>query len=88
MLVDSTTTHSQPLPGQECSKLYFVELMKSIGNLQAEKNPVFNDVVVVCGQGQSKKQYRVPAIVVAAISPVFKVTINNSTTINILLKAC
>ena len=73
MATDTLARHSEPRSDLERENLYFVDFMKNIGNLHSEKNPIFNDVVVVCGQGERKKHYRVPAIVLAAISPVFKV---------------
>ena len=71
MLVDTSTIRSQH--GQEGSDLYFADFMKSVENLHAEQNPTFNDVVIVCGHGESRRQFRIPSIVLAAISPVFKV---------------
>ena len=73
MLVDTSIIRSQHQHGQEGSDLYFVDFMKSVEYLHAEQNPIFNDVVVVCGQGVSRKEYKIPSIVLAAISPVFKV---------------
>jgi hypothetical protein len=75
MLVDTSTIRSQPQHGQEGSDLYFADFMKSVESLHAEQNPTFNDVVIVSGQGESKRQFRIPSIVLAAISPVFKVII-------------
>ena len=62
-----------PQIGQDGSHLYFTDFMNSVGKLQAEQNPIFNDVVVFCGQGNNASQYRMPGIVLAAICPVFKV---------------
>ena len=73
MLVDSSTLRSQSQP--DGSDLYFVDFMKSVENLHAEQNPAFNDAVIVCGQGDSRRQFRIPSVVLAVISPVFKVGI-------------
>ena len=60
--------------GQDGSHLYFTDFMNSVGKLQTEQNPIFNDVVVICGKGNNASRYRMPGIVLAAICPVFKVT--------------
>ena len=58
---------------EEYENLYYITFMKSIGEIQSEGNPCLNDVVVVCGKGNSRKEYRISAVVLATISPVFKV---------------
>ena len=75
MLVDTSIIRAQPQHGQDGSDLYFADFMKSVENLHAEQNPSFNDAVIVRGQGDSRRQFRIPAIVLAAISPVFKVIV-------------
>ena len=62
-----------PPHGQDGSHLYFTDFINSVGKLQAEQNPIFNDVVVFCGNGNNASQCRMPGIVLAAICPVFKV---------------
>ena len=57
----------------ERDNLYFGNFMRYIGDLQTENNPIFNDILVVCGVGSSKIDYRISSILLAAISPVFKV---------------
>ena len=57
----------------ERDDLYFSNFMRYIGDLHAENNPIFNDIVVVCGAGQSKVLFRTSSILMASISPVFKV---------------
>ena len=71
MLVDSSNIRSQSQ--SENSDLYFVDFMKSVKELQEENNSIFNDALIICGQGTTKREYRVPAVILAAISPVFKV---------------
>ena len=75
MLVDTSTIRGQPQHGKDGSDLYFADFMKSVERLHAEQNPAFNDAVIVCGQGDSRRQFRIPSVVLAAISPVFKVLI-------------
>ena len=74
-----------PLSGQDGSHLYFTDFMNSVGKLQAEQNPIFNDVVVFCGKGNNASQYRMPGIVLAAICPVFKVIKKFYSPISILI---
>ena len=71
MLVDSLNIRSQSQP--DASDLYFVDFMKSVEELHKEQNSTFNDAFIICGQGSSKKEYRIPAAILASISPVFKV---------------
>ena len=72
-MINASRPHSIPSHGQDGSHLYFTDFMNSVGKLQAEQNPIFNDVVVFCGKGNNASQYRMPGIVLAAICPVFKV---------------
>ena len=72
MLVDTSTIRSQSQP--DGSDLYFVDFMKSVEELHEEQNPIFNDTVIICGRGTTKKQYRIPAVILAAICPVYKVS--------------
>ena len=75
MLVDSSNVRSQCQP--DASDLYFVDFMKSVEELHQEQNSTFNDASIICGQGSSKKEYRIPAAILASISPVFKVNTMN-----------
>ena len=72
-MINASKPHSMPPRGQDGSHLYFTDFMNNVGKLQAEQNPIFNDVVVTCGKGNNRCQYRMPGIVLAAICPVFKV---------------
>ena len=76
MLVDSSNIRSQPQP--DASDLYFVDFMKSVEELHQEQSSTFNDAIIICGQGISKKEYRIPGVILASISPVFKVSEINS----------
>ena len=71
MLVDTSTLRSQSQP--DGPDLYFVDFMKSVEELHGEQNPIFNDALITCGRGTTIKQYRVPAVILAAISPIYKV---------------
>ena len=72
-MINASRPHSMPPRGHDGSHLYFTDFMNNVGKLQAEQNPIFNDVVVTCGKGNNRCQYRMPGIVLAAICPVFKV---------------
>ena len=76
MLVDTSNIRSQS--HSDNADLYFVDFMKSVKDLQNENNSIFNDAIIICGQGTTKSQYRVPAVILASISPIFKVMSKNS----------